>query len=176
ITASYNNLTSTPLTFSVVQTAYGIDVYNGNTAVTQDSVSPTGALYTPTNSAKPGSFVTLWGSGLGADSADSDSVQASSPHPISTPVQVFVGGVQATNVTYSGASPYPGVHIIVFQVPQGVPNGCFVPIAVVTANSTLSNTPTFAVMNNGGVCSDATTGLTGNQLSQLTSQTNYKTG
>jgi len=91
-------------------------------------------------------------------------------------VQVFVGGVQATNVTYSGASPYPGVHIIVFQVPQGVPNGCFVPIAIVTSGTTLSNTPTMAVMDNGGVCNEPALGLSGSQISQLSTLSNYKTG
>ncbi len=174
ITATYNNQTSAPFTFNVVSSAYGIDFYNGNTAVVQDSVS--GAIITPTASAKPGQIVTLWGSGLGANSADSDSTYTSSPHTIGTSVQVYFGGVRATNVAYSGASVYPGVHIIVATIPSGVPTGCFVPIAIVTGGTTLSNTPTTSIMPNGGVCSEPATGLTGNQLSQLTSQTNYKAG
>ena len=176
LTVSYKGQTSAPFSFTVVQSAYGISNYNGNTAVAQDSVSPTGALITPTNSAKPGQFITLWGTGLGADPADSDTTYISSPNKISTQVDAYIGGVKATNIAYAGASVYPGVHLVVLAIPQGVANGCFVPVAIVTGGQTLSNTPTISVMDNGGVCIDASTGITGSQISQLSGQTTVRTG
>ena len=174
ITATYNGQNSSPVSFTVVPTAFGISNYNGNTAVAQDSVSY--ALITPTNSAKPGGFVTLWGTGLGSDPADSDTVQSDTLNKINVQTDVYFGGVKSTNVSYVGSAFYPGVNIIVAQVPGGVSNGCFVSVAVVTAGQILSNTPTMALMDNGGVCSDPSTGLNGNQLGQLSGQTTVRTG
>lgn len=166
LTVSYNGTASAPFSFNVVASAFGIDNYSGNTAVAQDPLSATGAVFTPTNSAKPGQLVTIWGTGLGADPGDSDDTYTSTPHSVNTPVQVYVGGVPVTNITFAGASVYPGVSVIQFTIPGGVPNGCFVPVVIVTgtgANITISNTPTFSIMNQGGVCSEPLYGITGSQ-------------
>src|SRR5579884_2017556 len=162
VTVSYNNATSSPVTFQVVPSAYGIDSYNGNLAVAQDAI--TYQLLNYTNSGKPGEIVILWGSGLGADSADSDTTYTSSPHSINTQTQVYVGGVQATNVAYVGASVYPGVHIIQFSLCSAVPYGCFVPVPLVTGWGPVTNRPTIPFVDSGGVCNDAYTGLNGNQI------------
>ncbi len=166
LTVSYNGAASAAFSFNVVTSAFGIDNYSGNTAVAQDPLSATGAVFTPTSSAKPGQLVTIWGTGLGSDPADSDTTYTSTPHSVSTPVQVYVGGVPATNITFAGASVYPGVSVIQFSIPAGVPNGCYVPVVIVTgtgASITISNTPTFAIMNQGGVCSEPLYGITGSQ-------------
>jgi uncharacterized protein (TIGR03437 family) len=176
LTVSYNGTASAPFSFTVVASAFGIDNYSGNTAVVQDPLSATGAVFTPTSSAKPGQLVTVWGTGLGADPADSDNTYTSTPHPVSTPVQVYVGGVPATDVTFAGASVYPGVSVIQFEIPQGVPNGCYVPVVIVTgtgANINVSNTPTFAIMDAGGVCSEPLYGISG---STITTTINEKSG
>lgn len=168
--------TTASVNFNVVPSAYGIDVYNGNLAVAQDSLS--GSLIDYTHSAKPGQIVTIWGSGLGSDPADSDTAYIAAPHTISTAVQIWVGGVQATDVRYSGSSVYPGVHIILFTVPQGVHDGCFNPLIIVTGSGSPvdSNSTVMPVMNSGGICSDPYTGLNGNTLASLLTQTNVKTG
>jgi len=164
------------ISFNVVSSAYGIDVYDGNLAVAQDSLS--GSLIDFTHSAKPGQIVTIWGSGLGSDSADSDTTYISAPHTISTPVQIWLGGVQATTVQYSGSSVYPGVHIILFTVPQGVSDSCFNPLIVVTGNGNPvdSNPTVMPVMSNGGVCTDTYTGLNGTMVGTLLTQTNVRSG
>jgi uncharacterized protein (TIGR03437 family) len=167
------NSASAPIT--VVPAAFGIDVYNGNTGVLQDSVS--GAIISPTNSAKNGETLTLWGTGVGADTADSDTNYTTSPHAINTPVQLYIGGVQvaAANITYVGSLGYPGVNGIIFTVPSGVPQGCEVSIAVV-ANGMVSNVPTAAFMPSGGVCQDAYTGLSGTTISSLTGKSTVNSG
>jgi uncharacterized protein (TIGR03437 family) len=175
LTYTFSGATAS-MNFNVVPSAFGIDAYGSNQAVVQDSIS--GSLIDFNHSAKPGQIVTVWGSGLGSNPADSDTMYTTSPHTISTPVQAWLGGVQATDIKYSGASVYPGVHILVFTVPQGVPNSCFNPLVIVTGsgNPVDSNTPIVPVMGNGGVCTDAYTGLTGSTISNLTSQTNVRNG
>lgn len=168
--------TTASINFTVVPSAYGIDIYDGNLAVAQDSL--TGSLIDFTHSAKPGQIVTIWGSGLGSDPADSDTAYIAAPHTIGTPVQIWVGGVQATDVRYAGSSVYPGVHIILFTVPQGVHDSCFNPLIIVTGtgNPVDSNPTIMPVMSNGGVCNDPYTGLNGNTASSLLTQTNVKSG
>ncbi|HWZ32806.1 MAG TPA: hypothetical protein VNX18_15800 [Bryobacteraceae bacterium] len=177
ISVTNNGQTSATIPIKVVASAFGINNYSGNTAVAQDSTSATGALYTPTNSAKPGGFATVWGTGLGKNpDPTSDTTYTTSVSTISTPTDIYVGGVKATDVRFVGASVYPGVQIVVFGIPQGVPNGCFVPVVIVSNGTVVSNTPTIAVMNNGGVCSDPLFGITGTTISTLSNQGTVRSG
>ena len=107
ITVSYNNETSNAFPFQVVPSAFGLDTYygTGSGPITATN-STTGAIYTYTNSAKPGETIVLWGSVLGADTADSDTVFTSTPHAVNTPLQIYFGGVPAT-ILYAGSSRYP---------------------------------------------------------------------
>jgi uncharacterized protein (TIGR03437 family) len=176
LTVSYNNVQSSPLTFQVVPSAYGVDTYDGNLAVLQDAVSA--SLISYTSSAKAGQIVLVWGTGLGSDPADSDTTQTGTPHTINTAVQIYVGGVQvpASSIAYVGASVYPGVHIIQFTLPSGVPNGCFVPLAIITGSGTVSNVATIPYMDAGGVCSDTYYGISGGTISTISGSTNTSEG
>ena len=75
ITVSYNATPSASAPIQVVPNAYGFDIYNG-LAVATDATS--GGLITYTNSAKPGQVLVFWGTGLGADPADSDTTYTAS--------------------------------------------------------------------------------------------------
>jgi len=179
VTVSYNGQPSAAYSFTVVPAAFGIDVFNGNYGVLQDSV--TGAIITPTNSAKPGEALTIWGTGIGADPNDSDVSFSSSPHAIPTQVQVYIGNVAVpqSNILYVGSYGYPGVNGVIFTVPPNIPAGCFDSVAVVTTVggvSTVSNVAVASFMPGGGVCQDAYTGLNGNTIWTLTQQTNVRTG
>ena len=178
ITVSYNGAPSAAAPIQVVPSAFGFDLYHG-WAVATDAT--TGALITETNSAQPGEVLVFWGTGLGSDPADSDSTYTGSPHAIATPVQMYIGNTQvpATAIAYSGASVYPGVDVIGVTIPSGVLNGCFVPFALVTgsgANAVVSNIATLPVMDGGGSCSDANTGMTGTMWSTLGSQSLVRYG
>ncbi len=179
VTVSYNGQTSAPYSFTVVPAAYGIDVYNGNYAILQDSV--TGAIITPTNSAKPGEPITIWGTGIGSDPKDSDVLYTPTPHAIPTEVQVYIGNVEVpqSNILYVGSYGYPGVNGVVFTVPSNAPAGCFNSVAIVTTVNGVSRASNLGVgsfMPSGGVCQDANTGLDGNMISTLTQQANVKIG
>ncbi len=177
LTVTNNGLTSAPATMQVVQSALGLDTLSGQptgTVVATDPLSPTGAIFNFTTSAKPGQIITLWGSGLGADPADSDTVFSTSPHAINVPLTIYIGGIPA-QIQYAGSSGYPGVVQINVYVPPDVTVGCGVPIVGVVG-TVVSNTVTLPVASNGGVCMDAVHGVDGNALLADSTQTSLTSG
>jgi uncharacterized protein (TIGR03437 family) len=175
ITVTYNSAPSNAFTIQVVQSAFGLDTYygTGNGLITATNAS-TGALFNYTDSMSPGQTITLWGTGLGADPQDSDTVFTTTPHAVNQgSVQVWIGGSQAT-VLYAGSSGYPGLSQINVTIPSGV-TGCNVAIVVVV-NGVTSNFTTGPFNPGGGVCTDPAFGINGTQLTTLSGQTNVKSG
>jgi uncharacterized protein (TIGR03437 family) len=175
LTVTYNGTPSAPADIQVVPSALGIDTYNGGTGVITDAVSY--LLLTPTSAGKPGEDITLWGTGLGADpgGAISDTTSLSTQRPISANLQIYIGGVPVTNFLYQGGTLYPGVSIIIVQIPASVPTGCYVPVVGVVGN-VVSNTVTIPIAPNGGVCSDPAFGITGTTISSQSGQTTTSSG
>jgi uncharacterized protein (TIGR03437 family) len=175
LTVTYNGTPSAPAPIQVVPSALGIDNYNGGAGVATDAVSY--ALLTPASSGEPGEFITLWGTGLGADpgGSSSDTTSLSTLRPVSANLQIYIGGVQATNITYQGGTVYPGVDIIIVQIPASVPTGCYVPVVGVVG-SVVSNTATIPIAASGGVCSDPAYGTSGNQVTTLNGQSTVNRG
>jgi uncharacterized protein (TIGR03437 family) len=171
LTVTYKGAVSNSAPIQVVPSALGINTYNINTGVATNAA--TGALLTYTNSGLPGETIVLWATGLGADPADSDTTITLTPNSVNTPLQIYIGGVPAT-ILYQGASGYPGVNQINLTIPSTVPNGCWVSLAAVAGN-VVSNIVTLPINNGGGVCTDAVSGLNGDQLSPAAGQT-LKTG
>jgi hypothetical protein len=155
----------------VVTSALGFSVYAGSVAVATDAV--TGALLTYAQSGKPGEIILFWGTGLGADPADSDTTYTPAPHQLSANLQLFIGGIKA-GIIYQGASVYPGVTVLGVTIPPTVETGCFVSVAALI-DKMPSNVATLPIANDGGVCHDVYTGLDGKQLTQTT-LSSYKTG
>jgi uncharacterized protein (TIGR03437 family) len=175
VTVTYNGTTSAPATLTVVASALGLDTYYGTGSGLGVATNPsTGALYTYTNSIAPGATIVLWGSGLGADTADSDVVYTSTPHAVSATPTIYIGGVKAT-VLYAGSAGYPGVNQINVTVPSSAPTGCGVSVVAVNG-SIVSNTISLPINAGGGVCSDPLTGVTGSVINTLTGKTNYNSG
>lgn len=179
ITVSYNGQTSAPFQFQVVPYALGFNTYYGNgSGLLLAANNATGQLYGYTNSAKPGDVVVFYGSGLGADTADSDTTFTSPPHAISTPLQVYFSGV-AGKVLYSGSSGYPGYDQIDVELPQNVPTDCFTGVVGVTgsgSNATTSNFGVLPISASGGDCTSALLGVTGSEISSLGGQTTVTSG
>lgn len=162
LTVTYKGVTTAAAPLHVVPSAVGINVYNGSIGVATDAL--TGALLTYTNSGTPGENVVLWTTGLGADPADSDTIFTTTPHAVSTALQIYIGGIAAT-ILYQGASGYPGVNQINIVIPPDTPSGCSVPLVALTG-SIVSNVAVLPVNAGGGACRDALTGFSGTQLSQ----------
>jgi len=174
VTVSNGGQTSSPISVPIVPAALGLDTYYGIGAgliTATDAI--TGALITPTNSAKPGQIITLWGSGLGSDPQDSDTVFTTTPHAVNqSGVQIFFGGVPAP-IQYAGSSGYPGSVQINTTVPLGV-SGCAVSVAAVV-NGIPSNFGTIPVATSSE-CSDPLFGITGSLLSALGGQSAVRAG
>ena len=175
ITVTYNNAASNAFSITVVASAFGLDTYYGTgTGLITATDARTGALFNYTSSAAPGEIITLWGTGLGADPADSDTVFSTSPHAVNqASVQIWIGGVQAT-VGYAGSSGYPGLDQINVTIPSGL-TGCNVSIVVVVGG-VASNFATAPIAAGNGECSDPAFGITGSQYITLSGQTNVKSG
>jgi uncharacterized protein (TIGR03437 family) len=88
-----------------------------------------------TTPAQPGDWVTLWGTGLGSTAST---------------VSVDVAGIIVAPA-YSGPSGIPGVDQVNFQFPAGVPDDCYIPIAV-KVGGRASNSPSIATASAPGAC------------------------
>jgi uncharacterized protein (TIGR03437 family) len=179
ITVTYNGTASNAFSFQVVPFALGINTYygtGGGLVLATDNA--TGSIITYTNSAKPGETIVLYGSGLGADTADSDTVFTTTPHPVSTPLKIYIGGVPAA-ILYAGSSGYPGYDQIDVTLPEGVPTGCYVGIVGVTGSGsslTTSNFGSLAISSPGGQCDDSIFGISGTIISTLSGQSTVRSG
>ena len=165
VTVGLSGTPSAAFQFQVVPAAPGLDTYwgTGGGLITATD-NQTGALITFTNSATPMETIVLWGSGLGADTADSDTVFTSSPNPVNqSSTQVYIGGVEGT-VVYAGSSGYPGLTQIDVAIPANVPLGCRVSVVAVVAGVD-SNFALLPINPGGRVCSDSVHNYDGNQLS-----------
>jgi uncharacterized protein (TIGR03437 family) len=164
---------SAPIT--VLQSALGFDTLYG-TGTGLGVVTPNNSVtpFNYTNSAEPGELVVFWGSGLGADPADSDTVFTGTPHAINVPLTIYIGGISA-DIVYQGASGYPGVNQLDVTVPAGVQPGCGVSVVAVSG-SIVSNTITLPVNPGGGVCSDPVLGVTGSEILTIGSKATYNSG
>ena len=149
----YHNARGNPMPAMVSPTAFGIFTANGTglgPGILQNFVSQTNQpINSPSIAAQPGQAITLWGTGLGPVAADN---VAPTPGNLPTQVEVFVGGV-AASVLYSGRTPCcAGVDQVVFDVPANAPQGCWVPVNIRTAGTTVSNFVTMAITPKGSSC------------------------
>jgi len=173
LTVSYNNQTSPPFSFQVVQSAPGFATYYGSGNGLGAALNPANYVpYSYSNSIPPGTTVVLYGSGLGADSA-TDTKYVGVAFTINSLAHIYVGGVDAP-IQYQGSFYYPGLNQINVTIPASAPTGCNVPLVGVTNAGLPTNFITLPIGN--GPCSDPAFGLTGNQLLTLSSQPNVKLG
>jgi len=170
ITVTYNGTASAAATILVTASAFGMDTLYGTGA--GGIVATVGStVIVPTDSASPGQTITIWGSGLGADSANDDRTFPLKQDNLKN-AQVFIGGISAS-VSYAGRSQYPGVDQVNAVVPSV--SGCGISVVVV-ANGKASNFGTLPVNAGGGVCSDPESGITGTDIGTLGGQTTVRSG
>jgi uncharacterized protein (TIGR03437 family) len=177
LTVTYNGNTSNQFLLQVVPSAPGLDSYYGTGGGLITATDPvSGGLVNYTSAVPLGNAIVLWGTGLGSDPQDSDSVFTTAPHAVNqSSVQVNFGGVRGT-VGYAGSSGYPGLNQINVTVPPNAPTGCWVPV-VVTVGGVASNFLTIPIVTSAeNKCADAAYGGSGDLLNTLTGKTNVKAG
>jgi uncharacterized protein (TIGR03437 family) len=170
LTVSYNGATSATFSITVAPNSFGTFAWNevgSGPGIFTNAV--TNALLTPFTTVKPGDYVTIWGSGLGATPDPSTEQTAAPPYTnlcgsgSNCPVTVWVGSQQAT-VTYAGRGGFTAEDQIDFQVPIGA-QGCYVQVAV-EINSVIGNFTSLPVDPNGATCQDAD-GINYNDIASL---------
>lgn len=157
VQVTVNGQTSEPRTVPIAPSSPGIFT------LTQDGagqgvvlISDTAFFAAPPNSI-PGAlaravnqeeFITIYAVGLGEVSNPPGTGSPASDNPLSTTFQmpeVTIGGVPATNVSFSGLVPgFVGLFKVRVQVPAGAPPGDAVPL-LLTIGGVQSNTVTIAV-------------------------------
>jgi uncharacterized protein (TIGR03437 family) len=173
---TYNGQTSSvPIT--VTASAFGLATLNGAGTGGILATDADYHLITPTASAAPGQTIVMWGSGLGADTANNDRTYPNQQDNLNN-AAVYIGGVKA-NVAFAGRSAFPGVDQINVTIPtigtSGFQAGCGLAVAVV-AGGKVSNFGTVAVNPGNGVCSDPLYGITGTQLTESGTQPTVSSG
>ncbi|HWP86158.1 MAG TPA: hypothetical protein VNN17_13265, partial [Terriglobia bacterium] len=105
----------------------------------------------PGRNARPanrGEFITIYCSGLGPVNDPPPSGSPATANPLSrtlTPVSVSIGGVVASNVSFSGLSPgFVGLYQVDVPVPANAPTGDAVPVKLIQ-NGVESNVATIAI-------------------------------
>jgi uncharacterized protein (TIGR03437 family) len=175
ITVTNSGQASAPTPIQVVQSALGLDTLYGTGTGQGVASDPSFNYLGPTNSASPGEVINLWGSGVGADTANGDRIYPLKQDNLTNiPMQVYIGGISAT-ISYRGRSQYPGVDQVQVTVPTGVPTGCFVGVVAVSGKI-VSNSVTIPVSVAGGPCTDPNVGASSSVSSTLSGKSSVNFG
>jgi uncharacterized protein (TIGR03437 family) len=152
LTVTYGGASgSTPIV--VVASNFGILSQNETGTGPAVATHQDGSVVSGTNAANTSEEIVMWGTGLGPLPAGASDAGAPPGGNLSTPITVWVGGVQA-KVEYHGRNPSdPGLDQINFTIPAGV-TGCYISLVVQTGDQ-VSNTTTIASSATGKTCSDA---------------------
>ncbi len=129
----------------------GIVTYADYSLVSSYKASNCGGPNTTCGAANPGDTLILWATGLGPVNGDDASGAGLAVNMPNLPLKLWLGGV-AAQVQYQGRSGCCiGEDQIVFTVPDGVPTGCAVPLAVQIGNF-VSNTVAMPVATGSRSC------------------------
>jgi uncharacterized protein (TIGR03437 family) len=152
VTVTYSGNTSLPQKIRVVHTSFAVFSTGYPVGAAATININTSSLYNLlTNSANGGDVLLLFGTGLGPI-AGGDNVAPGAVSPSGIDVKVLVAGQEITPVYAGRSAEYPALDQINFVLPSsGIPDGCFVPIAV-SVNGAVSNYGTLAKATGGRVC------------------------
>ncbi len=150
LTVRYNGAIAATGPITVVKHAFGVFALNqqghGPIVATNPLSDPPGAVYTTTNSAAPGDFIDIWGTGLGPVSFPDEG--PITPGDLGYDVEVYIGGISVP-VLYAGRSCCSAIDLI--RVQSSGLFGCFLPVTVVVEGGA-SNYTTISIDPDGGTC------------------------
>lgn len=168
VTLTYKGRTTEPVPVTIVKTSVGIrsggdhEIRGGGSGYgpavswnvpAEVPIRPDPTLLQIPNalhqSARPGQAMVVSATGLGPVTVDETTEQLLAE--LDTPAEVIVGNKAVTAILAVRAAH--GQDFIAFRLPEDVPQGCYVPIAV-RAGGYISNFGSISVSANGGSCSD----------------------
>ena len=176
ITVSYGGQTSAPAPLKVVASAFGFDYYGGALAAVTDNGD--GHLITTSDSAKPNEVIVFWGSGVGANTKNTDVSPPTDFTSLSGITALYFGSVKVP-IAYQGRSQYQGVDQLAVVVPSNAPTGCAVSVAAVSGSGSsevVSNFVALPIATNGGTCVDPLSYVSPTESSTLSGKTTVKFG
>lgn len=113
------------------------------------------SLNSPSNSAAPGDYVSLFATGLGLPGISiPDGTFSTGPDRLQIEPGVWIDGNPLPTLQYAGLAPMlVGVDQINFQIPNGTREGCSIPVAVGT-EALISPTVSISIHSGRGQCVD----------------------
>lgn len=150
VTVYYNGSVAATGDINVVKHSFGIFTVNTQgfgPIVGTDPVLPGAPVYSVTNSAAPGDFIDIWGTGLGPVNFPDEGQPT--PGNLGYDVEVFLGDVNVP-VEYAGRNCCSGIDTVRVKASTGL-SGCFVPVTVVVEGVT-SNYGSVALDTSGNAC------------------------
>lgn len=121
------------------------------------NVSPDGtvSVNSPSNSAAPGDYVSLYGTGFGIpQTLPADGTFTTAADPFQTAPEVVLDGNLLSSLSYAGMAPLlVGVGQINFQIPPGTREGCAIPV-VVNSAGVIGPTLSISIHSGSGQCVD----------------------
>lgn len=155
IVVSKNGDPSEPLPVNIVESSFGAFSVNGQgwgPGEIRNEAPGSERSNSVDFPARPGETITLAGTGLGPLEGGSDE----SPPPLApvrSTVSITVGGRPVTRIRYAGRKG--GLRdALAFDLPQDVPEGCYVPVFVKSAPGIVSNVVTVSISRDGKPCTD----------------------
>jgi uncharacterized protein (TIGR03437 family) len=132
----YNNIASPPVTLFVLDAVPGLYTANASGEGQGSILNHDLSVNSSANPESVGNLIVLYGGGAGqTNPAGRDGALAGIGGPLAVftlPVKVFIDGIEATDVPYSGPAPglVEGVFQINVRIPAGVRRGTNVPVVV----------------------------------------------
>jgi uncharacterized protein (TIGR03437 family) len=130
---------SRPSPLRIVESEFGAFSENGHGWGPGAIRNRDGLQNTLSHPAHPGETVRLLGTGLGTGAAS---------------LEVFAGGKPGAVLAFRPLAANPGTDEIAFELPEDVPEGCYVPVQVRTGGG-ISNSVTLSVSRQGEPCSNS---------------------
>jgi uncharacterized protein (TIGR03437 family) len=162
LVVKHNGQPSAPFAIQVVGSAPGLGFSDGIAIVTD---ALTGQLVDYTHATIPGRAYTFWGSGAGADKADSDTTYTSTPHSVNQGAAHFFVGRKEAQLLYLGSSGFPGLIQANVVIPADAETGCGV-MTYLSVNGVVSNFPPLPI-DASAVCRDSIYGVSGTEIDAL---------
>lgn len=168
LTVTFGGQTSAPFDVTVGERAPGVFTANSKGSGPVAALLNGAGYVTPSTPAKAGDVVTIYATGFGAITSDETATPPLGAVPGAN-VEVWIGGVKASNIQYAGRAPgLAGFDQVNFVVPGGVTPGCYVSLYV-KAGSVVSNGVTIPTASGPGACGDAN-GITSDDVQRIASK------